>query len=332
VDAIPRMLLDSWMIYYDRMSRYDVAGLPRPAETDEQIALFRKLHKETQDSFSFEWLRYKVTDFDENRAFFNRTMGVALEELEGKLVLDACCGMGRFLEVTASAGAEVVGLDLSLAVERAWRETTHRERVHFVQADVMMPPLRAEVFDFVYSIGALHHTPDTRRAFRSLCPTVRPGGRISVWLYRTFQPEIPVGPHKRAFAQVAEWTSDGVRLVTTRLPHRLLHYLCYSAVPLGWLRYQVDRSRFLKYVGWPVLLLPISAHPKWRVRLCDTFDWLAPKYQWKHTGREVVEWFRAEGFTSMRTLEWPVSVTGVKAVPAGSERQHVLSRGDAYAR
>lgn len=302
-----------------------IDGIPRmlPQTFDEP----------TQQTFSFEWLRYEVTSHDENAAFFRQVTGIGPRDLEGKLVLDAGCGMGRFLEVAAGCGGEVIGIDLSRSVERAWRETRYRPNVHFIQGDLMKLPLRRDIFDFVYSIGVLHHTPDTGAAFRKICSLLRPGGRIAVWVYRTFQPEIQVSLYKRAFAAAAELVNDGLRLVTTRLPHYPLHLLCYAAAPVGWVQRKIHGNAVLKHIFWPLLLLPFSTHARWRFRLCETFDWLAPHYQWKHTTREVMEWFQKAGLGGVRAMEREVSVTGVKAGAAvRAPKDASLGRNqDAYA-
>lgn len=323
VAGVPRMLPDSFNEHYSYLSALSPA-VPKAPATDGDSAEFRRLNKSTQESFGFEWLRYQVTDFAENVEFFRQTMGISPGDLTGKLVLEAGCGMGRFLEVAASRGAEVVGIDLSRSVERAWSETSFGANLHVLQADIMRPPFRRHTFDNIYSIGVLHHTPNTRQAFQALCPLLCSGGRISIWIYRTFQPEIKVAAHKRAFASVTGVVSDGSRLITTKLPHRVLHYLCYLAIPIGFLKRKVDENRLLRYVFWPIILLPVSTHRKWQVRVCDTFDWLSPKFQWKHTTPEVVQWFKTEGLTQVQSFERSVSVTGF--APASCEARAEGSR------
>lgn len=327
--GIPRFLPDRWQEHGAALRPYLGGGGARPAdgpgESAESIRAFHAAHAATRESFGFEWLRYQVTGPAENAAFFDRATGFGAGDLAGRLTLDAGCGMGRFTEVAAGLGAEVVGIDLSRSVERAFREDRRRHpsqqrNVHFVQGDLMNPPFPPATFERIFSLGVLHHTPDTRRAFLSLCPLLAPGGRIAVWVYRTFQPEAPVGFHKRAFERLAEWVSDGVRGVTTRLPHPWLHTLCHAAVPLGWVKRRVGSRRALKLALWPLLLPPVSDHADPRVRLCDTFDWLAPRYQWKHTTEEVRGWFAEAGLTDVRALDKPVSVAGARsgAVPAAA--------------
>src|SRR5205085_8505461 len=144
-------------------------------------------------------------------------------------------------------------------------------------------------------IGVLHHTPSTEAAFHSIARLVKPGGRISVWVYHLWGPKSQRGL-KALNAGIRGRISDTLRRVTTKLPHPVLHYMCYIAVPLGWAQRRVRQSPApVRVLLAPVMFLPVSSHAQWRVRLCDTFDWYSPKFQWKHTPDEVAEWFEREG-------------------------------------
>lgn len=265
----------------------------------------------TQKSFGFQWLRYVVTDPAENRATLFDRMAVAPADLAGQLCFEAGCGMGRYLSIFGETpGAEVVGLDLSLAVNRAYHENRSHPFVHVIQGDLLRLPLRAASFDHVYSIGVLHHTPSTERAFRSIAKLVKPGGRASIWVYHVWRwPELQGWKALHATAKGA--ITDTLRRITTRLPLPLLHYLCYAAIPAGWVQRQIMRAPLpLKILLSPLLLVDVSTHEKWQVRLCDTFDWYSPYYQWKHTIPEVAAWFREIGFVDINPNGWPVSVRG----------------------
>jgi SAM-dependent methyltransferase len=107
---------------------------------------------------------------------------------EDKLVLDAGCGIGRRAYYAARYGAsEVIGIDLSEAVETAYGNIGHLPNAHVVQGDIYHPPFARDEsggpFDFVYSIGVLHHLPDPRAGFESLLRFVRPGGELFGWVY-----------------------------------------------------------------------------------------------------------------------------------------------------
>jgi SAM-dependent methyltransferase len=95
-------------------------------------------------------------------------------------VLDVGCGMGRYAALVADHGADVVGIDVSRAVEIAaelWPQCS------FLQADVLAAPFRPGSFDLVYSFGVLHHLPDPPRGLRRSYELVKPGGRLLVWVY-----------------------------------------------------------------------------------------------------------------------------------------------------
>src|SRR3569832_949229 len=108
------------------------------------------------------------------------------EELAGKRVLDVGCGAGRFVEIALEAGAQVVALDYSVAVE-ACREN-HREKfphsLNVVQGDIYHLPFRPGQFDFVYCFGVLQHTPDVRAAFLALPRQLAARNRLAGDVYR----------------------------------------------------------------------------------------------------------------------------------------------------
>ena len=83
---------------------------------------------------------------------------------------------------------------------------------------------------------------------------------------------------------------------------RLLR-LCGIAAPLG----AFYRTRLGRYLS---PLLPVSRHPDPEWRVLDTFDWYAPRYQWKHDWAEVEGWFQGAGLTDIHRHEVAVSVSG----------------------
>jgi SAM-dependent methyltransferase len=253
-------------------------------------------------SFGFQWQVHARTQLDtaesdrSERDFRQRT-GFSPEDLAGKLVLDVGCGMGRFADVAVRWGAHVVGVDLSLAAEVAARNLAGREATIF-QADVFQLPFRAQSFDFIYSIGVLHHTPDCERAFKMLPGLLKPGGRIAIWLYSKYN----------AWYRM----SDVYRKVTRRMPSRLLYTLCYGVVPL----YGIHQTlRKIPIVGRPAsgflaYMVPMAFHRDRKWRVLDTFDWYSPWYQSKHTYEEVFRWFESCGLQDLRVIEQPIAVQG----------------------
>lgn len=200
IDGVPRFNPDVERDYPGFFRRYGHQFRYRRLSDSE----FQSVHSETKRSFGFQRLRFRVTDHDENRAHFYSRTGTVPGSLGKQLFFEAGCGMGRYLKVVADeAPAEVVGVDLSLAVNRAYEENRQNPFVHVVQGDIFRLPFRPNSFDHVSSIGVLHHIPSTQRAFRRIVrlvkPTRLPVDRISgfryakgVWRVNTSAPVLPL--------------------------------------------------------------------------------------------------------------------------------------------
>ncbi|MEZ0230861.1 MAG: methyltransferase domain-containing protein [Planctomycetota bacterium] len=260
-------------------------------------------------NFGFEWRRYKKTQLDRQgslestRRLVEKT-GLRPEDVKGRRVLDVGVGTGRFADVVRRWGGDVTGIDLSLAVETARKNLPSGCLV--AQADLFKLPFAEESFDIVYSIGVLHHTPDTFAAVKSIARYVKPGGTLAIWVYEK---------------DIWTYYADIYRRWTPDMPQSLLHFLSNLAIPyyhflevvrlIPWIGERA-RERLLWY-----LFMPMHADPFWRV--LDTYDWYSPRYQWKHTFEEVAGWFRELGFEDVERMPlWPTAVRGRAGTPGAA--------------
>jgi SAM-dependent methyltransferase len=250
-------------------------------------------------SFGYEWNRFQSVQLDsrngthQSEQALYATTGWDGDDYRGRLVLDAGVGAGRFAEIVAAKGAEVVGVDVTNAVDAAYQNIGRNERVHLVQADIFSMPFAENTFDLAYSIGVLHHTPDPDAAFARVAKTVRPGGGFAVYLY-----------HRYGFGY---HVSDFIRKLTTRLPVSVMFSLSALAIPM----YPIYRIPVLGKLFH--MMLPMSMHPDGRWRWLDTFDWYTPHYQWKLLYPEVSRWYRNNGFFDVEIFDEPIRMRGTKS-------------------
>ena len=244
-------------------------------------------------SFSAEWNIFSRTQLDHGRFGYTRETFIKLvgmkPEMVHGIILEAGCGMGRFLDVVSrSPRATIVGFDLSLAVEAAYKNVGGRPNVHIVQADIVQPPFRVEGFDLVYSLGVLHHTNNPKEAFLKLVPLLKRRGEIAIWVYHKYR-RPPL--------------SDFYRIFTSRMPWSMVLGICRFLSKLHRLQ---ERCRYL------LVLIPTSTLSDSERRILDTFDWYSPKYQFKFTNGEVIVWFKEAGLHQIQILSNPVSIKGKK--------------------
>lgn len=103
------------------------------------------------------------------------------ERVQGKEVLDYCCGEGEYALAAARYGGRVTGIDLSdVSVDICRREAERQgvtESTRFLVMDAEQLEFDDDSFDYIVCAGVLHHL-DLPRAYAELARVLRPGGEI----------------------------------------------------------------------------------------------------------------------------------------------------------
>ena len=252
-------------------------------------------------SFGEQWNRFRRTQIDKfngttlsKERFYSGT-GWSPAELKGAKILEAGCGAGRFTQIMLDAGAQVYSVDLSSAVDACMANNGPCENLCVVQADLCRIPFRHHSFDKVFCYGVLQHTPDPRDSFMSLVPFLKPGGALAIDVYLKGW---ALEPYKSKYLY---------RPLTTRMPRRLLFRFLQWYIP-KWLPVDTFIKR-LPVVGrllsmvipcWNYRYLPLSKQQQVEWGILDTFDALAPTYDYPQTPETVADWFTGAGLADVR--------------------------------
>jgi len=253
-----------------------------------------KLKKKTADSFGFEWTRFHKLKSE--KSFLEFIGPIEKEFFKGKFVLDAGCGNGSYAYYASSYGAEVIAIDFSDAVSVA-RENTKNMNVQVVRADISHPPFKKGTFDYIFSIGVLHHLPEPETGFQQLVPLLKPGALISIWVYG------------RAKQWAAVYFYDPIIKISHRIPHRLLYYLCY--VPATIIAIINYCYLFLNKIHLTNVasFLPFKYYAEYpfSVKLNDSFDVFATPSARYYVEEEIFNWFEQVGLIDINITEKGVS-------------------------
>ena len=253
-------------------------------------------------NFGFQWHRFRRTQLDSDtgvpisRERLLVSTGWRPGEVDGKRVLDVGCGAGRFAEAALALGADLVALDYSSAVDACWTNLAPDPCLNVVQGDLYHLPFKPGVFDHVYCLGVLQHTPDVKKAFLSLPPQVRPGGTLAVDVYpkrflNVFWPKY--------------WLRPLTRRMNTRTLFRLVERLVPVLLPISDALARVPKiGRMLRWV------VPVANHRpdfpqlsrpqvrEWAV--LDTYDMFGPAYDSPQDAPTLEAWFREAGMRDIR--------------------------------
>ena len=106
----------------------------------------------------------------------------AIDQLQGRRVLDVGCGSGYHCWRMLGAGAaEVIGIDPTpLFVVQYWalQKYLQRDEVWVLPAGIEQVPAKLQAFDTVFSMGVLYHRRSPMDHLQELRECLRPGGQL----------------------------------------------------------------------------------------------------------------------------------------------------------
>jgi ubiquinone/menaquinone biosynthesis C-methylase UbiE len=211
----------------------------------------------TVHSFGVEWQAFNDFKEEEINKIGDSYFDIVKPEMLGKdkIAADFGCGTGRWTKYLHNKVGAIAAIDPSEAILSAAHLLKGAGNVYLYKASIDNLPFPDNNFDFGFSLGVLHHIPDTAKAMEACVQKIKPGGYFLVYLYYSLDNR---GPLYRSLF----WISNLVRRIVSRMPDKLKKFSCNLLAICFYMPF-VLLSRLLKLIGVPKKVrsyIPLNAY------------------------------------------------------------------------
>ena len=256
----------------------------------------------TVKGFGEEWSAFDQTELDpiEHRQLFDAYFSIfPFESIpQNAQGFDLGCGSGRWDALVADRVGTLHCIDPSDdALSVARRRLRGYKNVQFHLADASNIPLEDLSQDFGYSLGVLHHIPDTETALADCACKLKPGAPFLVYLYYSFD-------NRPWWFRLVWKVSDVGRRMICRLPFALRKAI--TSVIATVVYYPLSRlAMFLEKLGFNVETIPLSAYRRtsFYTMRTDALDRFGTRLEQRFSRKEIEAMMRRCGLTEVRFRE-----------------------------
>lgn len=260
------------------------------------------IDKQVVAGFGDEWSRFDQSQLSREefeRMFENYFNIFPWNDLSPVAVgFDLGCGSGRWAKQVAPRVGRLHLVDPSAdALNVAKNNLRDADNCEFHLAGVESIPLPNDSCDFGYSLGVLHHIPDTDAGLRACVAKLKRGAPFLLYLYYRFD-------NRPAWFRTIWKASNVVRQFVSRLPHPLRFGV--SQILAGAVYFPLARtSRLLEKSGVRVEKIPLSQyrHNSFYTMRTDALDRFGTQLEKRFTKKEIREMMENAGLENITFSE-----------------------------
>lgn len=264
----------------------------------------RNLDEATVTGFGQEWSEYDQVALgtQDLQSIFDSYFAIfPFEDLPADAEgFDLGCGSGRWADLALAKVGRLHCIDPSeLALNVARRRLVGRQGAVFHQASVDGMPLADDSQDFGYSLGVLHHVPDTAGAIAACVRKLKRGAPFLVYLYHSFD--------NRPFWYRPLWVAtDVARKGISRMPFPLRKSV--TSIIAALVYWPLARTaKLAEHLGCNVVDYPLSIYRDrdFYVMRTDALDRFGTRLEHRFSRAEIEQMMSAAGLEQIRFSERP---------------------------
>jgi SAM-dependent methyltransferase len=256
----------------------------------------------TIKSFGKEWTKFnqtKMSLLESQKAFDEYFSIFPWHILPNESVgFDMGCGSGRWAKFVAPKVHQLHCIDPSIAIDIAKENLINFNNIIFHQSTLENSGIPQDSMDFGYSLGVLHHIPNTLSGIQSCSKLLKKGAPLLLYLYYAFE-------NRPIWFRTLWKLSDFARRVIHHLPFRLKQVV--TDIIAIFIYFPFARiSKFLEKLGFDVSKIPLSYyrnHTFYTLRT-DSLDRFGTPLENRFTRVQIKDMMEKSGLTNIRFFDY----------------------------
>lgn len=251
------------------------------------------LDTKTVEGFGDEWERFDQTGMsnEDTKQLFESYFSVfPWDDLPKNAIgFDLGCGSGRWAKLVAPRVGKLHCIDPSVAIDVARKNLHGLTNCEFHHAGVDDIPIPDHSMDFGYSLGVLHHIPDTRAALAACVDKLKPGAPFLLYLYYAFD-------NRPSWFRLLWQISELIRAIVSRMPHGLRYVM--SQVIAASIYWPLARfAKLAEFLGADVKNYPLASYRHWGfyVMRTDALDRFGTRLEQRFSRIEIQRMMESAG-------------------------------------